>query len=50
MADQLQVVYIIPASDGCRVATELFAVEASEGYGRRFSYMLHTLSVIDSHS
>ena len=49
MADQLQVVYIIPASDGCRVATEHFAIEASEGFGRRFSYMLHTLSVINSH-
>ena len=47
MADRLQVVYIIPASDGCRVATEHFAAEASEGFGRRFSYMLNTLAVID---
>ena len=48
MADQLQIVYIIPAADGCRVATEHLAIEASEGFGRRFSYMLHTLAVNDS--
>ncbi len=48
MADQLQVVYIIPAKDGCLVATEHFSVEASEGFGRRFSYMLNTLTVLDS--
>ena len=47
MADQLQVVYIIPASDGCRVAVEHFSVESAEGFGRRFNYMLNTLSVID---
>ena len=47
MADQLQVVYIIPASDGCRVAVEHFSVESAEGFGRRFNYMLNTLAVID---
>ena len=47
MADLLQVVYIIPASDGCRVATEHFSIESAEGFGRRFSYMLDTLAVID---
>lgn len=47
MADQLQVVYIIPASDGCRVAVEHFSVESAEGFGRRFHYMLNTLAVID---
>lgn len=47
MADKLQIVYIIPASDGCRVATEYLTIEAAEGFGRRFSYMLNTLSVID---
>lgn len=49
MADQLQVVTIIPASEGCLVVTEHFAAEASEGFGRRFSYMLNTLTVIDRH-
>ena len=47
MADQLQVVYVIPASDGCRVAVEHFSVESAEGFGRRFNYMLNTLAVID---
>lgn len=47
MAEQMQRVYIIPASDGCIVATEHLAIEASEGFGRRFAYMLNTLAVID---
>ena len=47
MADQLQAVYIIPAPDGCRVAAAHYAVEAAEGFGRRFSYMLNTLAVTD---
>lgn len=47
MADQLQAVYVIPASDGCRVATAHYAVEGAEGFGRRFDYMLNTLAVID---
>ncbi len=47
MANQLQIVYIIPAADGCRVATEHFSIESAEGFGRRFSYMLKTLLVTD---
>ena len=47
MADLLQVVYIIPASDGCRVATAHFSIESAEGFGRRFSYIMNTLAVID---
>ena len=47
MADQIQVVFIIPASDGCFVAAAHFSAEAAEGFGRRFSYMLQTFSVID---
>lgn len=46
MMDQLQVIYIIPASDGCYVATEHYAIEASEGFGRRFSYMMQSFSPI----
>ena len=46
MADQLQVVYLIPAADGCRVAAAHYSVESAEGFGRRFSYMLNTLSVL----
>lgn len=47
MADQLQTVYIIPASDGCRIATAHVSAESAEGFGRRFSNMLNTLAVID---
>ena len=47
MPDLLQTVYIIPASDGCRVATAHFSIESAEGFGRRFSYMMKTLTVID---
>ena len=46
MADQLQSVYIIPAPDGCFVATAHYVAEAAEGFARRFSYMLQTFSVI----
>ena len=46
MADQLQAVYIIPAPDGCVVATAHFAVEAAEGFGRRFNYMINTISAL----
>lgn len=50
MADQLQVVYVIPAPDGCRIATEHFSIESAEGFGRRFSYILNTLTVINRSS
>ena len=46
MADQLRAVYIIPASDGCFVATARFAAEAAEGFGRRFAYMMNTFSAL----
>ncbi len=47
MADQLQTVYIIPAADGsCRVATVHCTSESADGFGRRFSYMMNTLTVI----
>jgi hypothetical protein len=46
MADQLQMVYIIPAPEGCIVATVHCAVEAAEGFARRFNYMINTISAI----
>ena len=46
MADDLQSVYIIPASEGCFVAMAHYAAEAAEGFGRRFNYMLQTFSVL----
>lgn len=47
MPEQLQAVYIIPAADGCRVATAHYSIESAEGFGRRFSYMINTLAVIE---
>ena len=44
--DLLQMVYIIPAPDGCRIATAHYGFESAEGFGRRFAYMVKTLSVI----
>ena len=44
--DMLQMVYVIPASDGCRIAWAHYAIEGAEGFGRRFAYMVNTLSAI----
>ena len=46
MPDQLQTVYVIPAGDGCRIAWERTYIVESEGFGRRFGYMMQTLSVL----
>ena len=46
MADQLQAVYIIPAAEGCFVATARYAAEGAEGFGHRFNDMLQTFSAI----
>ncbi len=46
MPDQLQMVYIIPANGGTVVATAHYSIEAAEGFGHLFNYMMHTLSVI----
>ena len=45
MPENLQMVYIIPAGDGCRIAVEHTYIVASEGFGRRFRYMMDTFSV-----
>ena len=45
--DLLQMVYIIPAPDGSRVAAAHYSFESAEGFGRRFRYMMDTLTVID---
>jgi hypothetical protein len=44
MADQLQMVYIIPTADGCIVATVHCAAEAAEGFAGRCSHMINTIS------
>ena len=47
MPDLLQMVYIIPAADGCRIAAAHYTIEAAEGFGTRFSYIVNTLTVIE---
>ena len=44
MPDLLQTVYVIPAGDGCRIAWEHMFIVESEGFGRRFGYMMQTFS------
>ena len=48
MPDHLQTVYIIPADDGCRVATAHCEIVESEGFLRRFRYMMNTFSAVTS--
>ena len=45
-ADPMQLVYIIPADDGCRIATAHYAADSSDLFGARFRAMVNTLSVI----
>ena len=46
MPPQLQMVYIVPADDGCRVVTAHYAIESAEGFGRRFHYFMDTFEAI----
>lgn len=48
LPDRLQTVHIIPAGDGCIIARAHYTLEAAEGFGSRFAYMVNTLSVIDA--
>ncbi|MCR4585649.1 MAG: hypothetical protein K5686_07985 [Lachnospiraceae bacterium] len=45
--DRLQMVYIIPAADGTLVGTAHYGFESAEGFGRRFSYIMKTLTLIN---
>ena len=47
-ADVLQAVYIIPAPDGCRVATIRYIPEGSDGFGKRLSLMVNTITVMEA--
>ena len=47
LADRMETVYVIPAADGCRVARACCTVESAEGFGRRFTHMIHTIAVTD---
>ena len=43
---ELQMVYIIPADDGCFVAWGHYTQESAEGCGARFRGMMHTFAVL----
>ena len=43
---ELQMVYIIPADDGCFVAWGHYTQESAEGCGSRFRGMMHTFAVL----
>ena len=47
MPERLQMVYVIPAADGCRVATAHYTIESAEGFGRRFHYLMNTFEASD---
>ena len=46
MPEHLQMVYVVPAPDGCRVATAHYAIEGAEGFGRRFHYLMDTFTAV----
>lgn len=46
MPEQLQKVYILSVGEGTVVATAHYCIEASEGFGHTFAYMMDTLSVL----
>ena len=47
MADQILVKYIIPAPDGCRIATAHYETVDSEGFAKRVFYMVKTIAAFD---
>ena len=47
MPENLVTVYIIPAEDGCRIATLYYTIEDAEGMGVRVHNMMNTFEVID---
>ncbi len=47
MPEQLQTVYVIPAGEGCLIATEHCYIVESEGFSVRFRSMMDTLAVTD---
>ena len=43
---RMQTVYVVPATDGCRVAEAHYTIESAEGFGARFGNMMNTFSPI----
>ena len=45
--DHLQMVYIIPASDGCVIGWVHHGLDSADGFGRRFDAMMQSVSLLD---
>lgn len=45
--NRLQMVYVFPASEGSLIATAHFTMETMEGFGSRFSQIMHTIVLIE---
>ena len=43
---KMQAVFVVPATDGCRVAEAHYTIESAEGFGARFGNMMNTFSPI----
>ena len=47
-ADVIQAVYVIPAADGCRVARIQYLPEGSDGFSKRLTYLVNTITVMEA--
>ena len=47
-ADVMQAVYVIPTADGCRVARIQYLPEGSDGFGKRLTYLVNTITVMEA--
>ena len=45
--EHLQMVYIVPASDGCVIGWVHHGLDSADGFGRRFDAMMQSLSLLD---
>ena len=46
-AGKLVTAYVIPAADGCRIATAHYTFESADGFGKRFFNMMNAMTVIE---
>ena len=46
--DFMQTVYIIPAADGCRIATIHYTFDSADGFGVRFRHIINSIIILDT--
>ena len=46
--DFMQAVYIIPAADGCRIATIHYTCDSADGFGVRFRHIINSIIVLNT--